>query len=174
MTGSLLVSLFAIMNQTTPYWAIALIMLPVGISQGLTMQTQIIIVQTAVPESEIGPATTTSSFIRQMGGVIGVAIFGVILTNTLSAGLKDVLGPIAYQYQLSAETLEAAVGYVTSGNAAAAMQLPGMTQEALQAIGAGYIEAFVRSFKWLFISLIRGFSILATGKGLGEFASLGT
>jgi EmrB/QacA subfamily drug resistance transporter len=43
-------------------------------------------VQNAVQPHEIGVATSTSQFFRQIGQTIGVAVFGALLTNNLSAG----------------------------------------------------------------------------------------
>jgi hypothetical protein len=42
-------------------------------------------VQNAVSPREIGVATSTTQFFRQIGSTIGVAVFGTLLTNNLSA-----------------------------------------------------------------------------------------
>jgi len=55
----------------------------IGMGTGLSMQTLIVIVQNAVDRVDMATATSAQSFLRSMGGVLGVTIFGAIINNIL-------------------------------------------------------------------------------------------
>jgi len=58
-------------------------MLFLGLGLGQCMQPLTIIVQNAVPPREIGVATSSATFFRQLGGTLGVAVFLSLLFSTL-------------------------------------------------------------------------------------------
>jgi predicted MFS family arabinose efflux permease len=55
----------------------------VGAGLGLTMLTLLIAVQQAVPRRQLGVATSVNQLARSLGGAIGVAVMGVLLTAGL-------------------------------------------------------------------------------------------
>ena len=65
----------------------ALYMLVLGLGLGAVMQVLVLIVQNAVPYSELGVATSGATFFRSIGGSFGVAIFGAIFSNVLVGNL---------------------------------------------------------------------------------------
>jgi EmrB/QacA subfamily drug resistance transporter len=58
----------------TALWKVMLLMFVTGHGLGCTMQPLVLTVQSAVPPSAIGVATAGSTFFRQIGGTIGVAV----------------------------------------------------------------------------------------------------
>ena len=64
-------------------WRLALIGLGLGPAQGMFT----LAVQSAVAPRDIGIATASTQFFRQIGSTIGVALFGAVLTNALAAEL---------------------------------------------------------------------------------------
>ena len=58
-----------------------------GIGMGLTMVPMLIAVQSAVPRSELGAATSMIQFFRTIGGAIGLALMGTVMAWRLGAGL---------------------------------------------------------------------------------------
>ena len=56
------------------------------------MQVLVLIVQNAVPYSELGVATSGATFFRSIGGSFGTAIFGAIFANVLVGNLVRHLG----------------------------------------------------------------------------------
>ncbi|WP_084718975.1 MDR family MFS transporter [Streptacidiphilus carbonis] len=58
-------------------------MLLFGIGLGLTMQTLTLSVQNAVPAKDMGVATASSTFFRQLGATAGTAIFLSVLFSTV-------------------------------------------------------------------------------------------
>ena len=65
----------------------ALYMVVLGMGIGGVMQVLVIIVQNAVPHSELGVATSGATFFRSIGGSFGTAIFGAIFSNVLVGNL---------------------------------------------------------------------------------------
>jgi EmrB/QacA subfamily drug resistance transporter len=59
----------------------------VGLGLGMTMQVLVLAVQNAVDPSVMGVATSGSTLFRQIGGSIGVALFGTIFANRLHVEL---------------------------------------------------------------------------------------
>lgn len=58
-----------------------------GLGLGNTMQPLTVIVQNAVPAREIGVATSSATFFRQIGGTLGVAVFLSLLFNSLGTNI---------------------------------------------------------------------------------------
>ncbi|HEY2194836.1 MAG TPA: MFS transporter [Actinomycetospora sp.] len=72
-----------LLHADTPYWEIALLMVVFGLGLGNCMQTLVLAVQNAVPASDMGVATASATFFRQMGGTVGVSVFLSILFSTV-------------------------------------------------------------------------------------------
>ncbi len=56
---------------------------------GLIMQVIVLVVQNSVPADQIGTATSTNNYFREVGASLGVAVFGAIFTNRLAESLTD-------------------------------------------------------------------------------------
>jgi len=62
-------------------------LLLMGIGMGLSVPALLIAVQTSVPRSLLGTATSTVQFSRSIGGALGVGVMGVVLGTRLGAAL---------------------------------------------------------------------------------------
>ncbi|MFD2077476.1 drug resistance transporter, EmrB/QacA subfamily [Actinopolymorpha cephalotaxi] len=67
----------------TPLWQTDIYMAVVGLGLGLCMQTLTLAIQNAVPPRDMGVATSSSIFFRQMGGTLGTAVFLSLLFSTV-------------------------------------------------------------------------------------------
>ncbi|WP_443033938.1 MDR family MFS transporter [Streptomyces sp. CA2R106] len=67
-------------------------MLLMGAGLGLTMQTLVLSVQNAVPPQDMGTATASATFFRQLGGTAGTAIFLSVLFSTVGGKITTALG----------------------------------------------------------------------------------
>ncbi len=79
--------LLSLMGPGTPTLLGVLYMLVLGMGIGGVMQVLVIIVQNAVPQHELGVATSGATFFRSIGGSFGTAIFGAIFSNVLGGNL---------------------------------------------------------------------------------------
>jgi hypothetical protein len=88
-------------------------MLVLGIGLGFNMQSMVLAAQNAVSPQEMGVATSSVTFFRQMGGTLGAAVFLSVLFSTVSANISaatdQVAGSTAYQQALSANPDDAAL-----------------------------------------------------------------
>lgn len=83
--------LMSTIHVDTPYWRIAVYLLLLGVGIGNVMQVLIIAVQNAVHPKEVGVATSGATFFRSIGGTIGTALFGAVMTSQLSSKLASTL-----------------------------------------------------------------------------------
>jgi EmrB/QacA subfamily drug resistance transporter len=71
-------------------------MLVLGLGLGLVIQVLVLAAQNAVDYKYLGVASSGSTLFRQIGGSIGVAIFGAIFANQLTSNLAGKLPPGAH------------------------------------------------------------------------------
>jgi EmrB/QacA subfamily drug resistance transporter len=86
VTGMLL--LYTI-GAHTPLWQTDLYMVVFGAGLGLNMQAIILAMQNAVPVSDMGVATSSVTFFRQMGGALGTAVFLSILFSAAPSKIAE-------------------------------------------------------------------------------------
>jgi EmrB/QacA subfamily drug resistance transporter len=60
-----------------------------GLGLGFNMQTLVLAIQNAVPPQDMGVATSSATFFRQMGGTLGTAVFLSVLFNGLPGKIAD-------------------------------------------------------------------------------------
>jgi len=85
-TGLMALSYIYLSTLTASWaiWQITIGMIAMGLGLGQMMQTLTIASQNAVEARDIGVATSSATFFRQMGGTLGVAVFLSILFNNLA------------------------------------------------------------------------------------------
>jgi MFS family permease len=83
--------LFHFVGATTPLWHVMVVMVVFGLGLGGNMQPIILAVQNAVAPREIGVATSSVTFSRQMGGTLGAAIFLSVLFSVVTGYITDAL-----------------------------------------------------------------------------------
>ena len=77
-------ALLATLSADTPRWRVSAFMLVCGLGMGFVMQVVIIAIQNAVPIADLGAATGTANFFREIGGSIGIAALGTVFTTNLT------------------------------------------------------------------------------------------
>ncbi len=85
-SGFLLISTF---QRETPTFWLYIYLVMIGSGLGLTMLTLLIAVQQAVDRTQLGVATSLNQFTRAIGGAIGVALMGAVLTAGLATQLRN-------------------------------------------------------------------------------------
>ena len=128
-------------SVSMPIWQTALYMLVLGFGLGMTMQVLVLAAQNAVPYEQLGVATSGSTLFRQVGGSIGVSVFGAIFANQLASNLADALPP--------GTQLPDAVS-------------PGIIAQLPAAVHALYLDAFVTALGPVF-SVAAAVSLLGFG-----------
>ncbi len=89
-TGILVVAfaLLLTIKVQTGFFQLDVYFFLIGFGLGLCMQTLLIAVQNSVPARDIGVATSSATFFRQLGGTLGVGIFLSLLFNTLPGNIS--------------------------------------------------------------------------------------
>jgi EmrB/QacA subfamily drug resistance transporter len=72
------------LNPSTSTLRFSLYLVVLGAGMGLVMQVLMLAVQNAVEYRDLGVATSSATFLRSMGGVFGLAIFGAIFASRLA------------------------------------------------------------------------------------------
>lgn len=84
--------LLSTLSMNSPYWQVAIYAYLFGTGLGLAMMTIVTPIQNAVEMKDMGVATSATTFGRSLGGAIGAALFGAILTSRLATYLAERLG----------------------------------------------------------------------------------
>ncbi|MGY1617173.1 MDR family MFS transporter [Geodermatophilus sp. SYSU D00691] len=84
-----LVGLSLVVEADASVWTLVPFMLLLGLGLGFNMQPVILAVQNAVSPREIGVATSSVTFFRQMGGTIGTAAFLSIMFSRLGTEIPE-------------------------------------------------------------------------------------
>lgn len=92
--GLLLVGIYLLSQMTpeTTLLQVSLYMVIAGIGIGPSMPLYTLAIQNAVDPRQLGQATSASQFFRQIGGAIGTAVLGTVLTLTLTSAFATNLG----------------------------------------------------------------------------------
>ena len=113
-------------------------MVVLGLGIGMVMQVLVLAVQNDVDHADLGVATSAASFFRSLGGSVGAAAFGAILSSRLGVWLPRLVPP------------ELAAGFdpaTIQGSPAAIAKLPGPVRDAVA-------EAFARSIGTVFLTAV--------------------
>jgi MFS family permease len=96
-SGLLIVALFGFhyVGADTPLWQTMILMLLFGLGLGGNMQPLTLAVQNAVSPRDIGVATSSATFTRQIGGTLGTAVFLSILFTAVPNRIQTAFARIA-------------------------------------------------------------------------------
>ena len=89
--------LLGTIDETTSLLVVGGFMAVLGIGLGATMQNLVLAVQNNVPLSELGAASSVVAFFRSLGGSIGVAVLGALLSSRVADKATTGLAAIGVQ-----------------------------------------------------------------------------
>jgi EmrB/QacA subfamily drug resistance transporter len=149
--------LLSTIGVDTAYWKLAIYCFLFGAGLGFSMQTIVLAVQNSVEFRDMGTATSSVAFFRQMGGAVGAAVFGAVLASRLA-------------HHLPAEV--SGGGKVDVNNIKA---IQGLAEPAkgivLQAFSKSLGEVFLVGVPFIIVALVVSFFLkeipLRTGPGKG-------
>ncbi|SFC38402.1 drug resistance transporter, EmrB/QacA subfamily [Nocardioides terrae] len=104
-SGLMALGMFALttISADTHLWVVGIMMACVGYGVGNCMQPLMLTMQSSVPPSAIGMATSSATFFRQIGGTIGVAIFLSLLFGGVGANIQQAFADAKPQIQRLAD-----------------------------------------------------------------------
>ena len=124
----------------TPVWVICAMLLVFGAGLGFIMQVVVLVVQNSVPVDQIGTATSTNNYFREVGAALGVAVFGAMFTSRLSENLHGVF-------------TQAGFDAAAAGEATATLQ-PSVMDQLPEPVREGIVTAYADSLAPVFWYLI--------------------
>ncbi|MFE6169231.1 MDR family MFS transporter [Viridibacillus arvi] len=86
------IMLLYFMTPETPIYVLIAYLLILGFGLGLAMPVFTITVQNAVAPQQIGVATATSQLFRNLGGTIGIAVMGSIMSTSITNKMTKLSG----------------------------------------------------------------------------------
>jgi EmrB/QacA subfamily drug resistance transporter len=153
-----LVSLSQIVGADTSVWTLVPFMLLLGLGLGFNFQPVILAVQNAVSPREIGVATSSVTFFRQMGGTLGTAVFLSVLFTRLPGDIGGaVQDAAAADPAIAPQLQQAGAGGTDLSNTSFIQQLPA---EIARPFKTGFADSLDAVFLIAAIVVALGFFVL--------------
>jgi EmrB/QacA subfamily drug resistance transporter len=150
--------LLSTLTLDTPLWVLMSYLFVVGAGIGLSMQILVLVVQNSFPDSQVGTATASNNFFREIGASLGGAVVGALFTARLTELLADRMPA-------------GAAGDTNSFTPATINELPDQVRDVI--IGA-YNDALTPVFAMLIPMLIAGLVLVVFLKEVPLRAALDT
>ncbi|MCC3282307.1 MDR family MFS transporter [Arthrobacter caoxuetaonis] len=128
------------LTAETPVWVICSQLFVFGAGLGLIMQVVVLVVQNSVPVDQIGTATSSNNYFREVGASLGVAIFGAMFTTRLSENLMGVFAGAGFDA-------------AAAGEATATLQ-PSAMEALPEPVRDGIVNAYAESLAPVFWYLV--------------------
>jgi len=129
------------LTGSTSLWTIGLMFFALGAGLGLIMQNVVLAAQNAVPAGQIGTATSTNNYFREVGATLGIALFGTLFTTRLAEDLGAAL---------TAHGEQAVAAGITSADSVT----PAAVEAAGQPLQAAIVDAYATSLAPVFWYLV--------------------
>lgn len=124
-------------TPTTPFWAVALILVLFAAGSGLILTPSTALAVISVPREAIGTASGSVNMFRQIGGALGASLLGTLLTTGYLASLPGALVARGVPGSGAARLTEAAAEGGSLSDVPAALQ-----RAFVGAFGESFTDAF--------------------------------
>ncbi|WP_443071126.1 MDR family MFS transporter [Streptomyces sp. NBC_01476] len=121
-----------------------------GVGLGFTMQTLTLSVQNAVPPQDMGTATASATFFRQLGGTAGTAVFLSVLFSTVTGKISSAFDAARGKPDFQA-ALHAHPNAITPDSAKAVLSDSSFIKKLDPALAAPFKQGFADSMHLVFI-----------------------
>ncbi|MEU0055402.1 MFS transporter [Streptomyces sp. NPDC006334] len=102
---------FATLDEDTPIWILEVVFFFMGAGMAHIMTPTSVVIMQALPREKAGSASALSNTFRQVGGALGIAVLGSVLSTTYRTGIEDRLGALpAGLRETAGESIEATLG----------------------------------------------------------------
>ncbi|KGJ72523.1 MFS transporter [Cryobacterium roopkundense] len=127
--------LLSTMTPTLAIWVLCSYLAIMGIGLGLSMQILILIVQNSFPNSEVGTATASNNYFRQIGASLGAAVVGSLFAARLT--------------ELLTERMPAGASGAGAANSFTPAMVRDLPEAARQVVISGYNDALTPVFLYM-------------------------
>ncbi|SDK03609.1 MFS transporter [Streptomyces indicus] len=106
---------FATLDADTPIWLLEVVFFLMGTGMAHIMTPVSVVIMQALPREKAGSASALSNTFRQVGGALGIAILGSVLSAAYRSGIEgDLAGLPAGARHAAGESIEATLGVARS------------------------------------------------------------
>ncbi|MGI5407850.1 MFS transporter [Streptomyces chartreusis] len=108
---ALTLAAFATFEADTPIWLLEVVFFFMGAAMAHIMTPVSVVIMQALPREKAGSASALSNTFRQVGGALGIAVLGSVLSTAYRNGIEDRLGTLPAGVRHTAgESIEATLG----------------------------------------------------------------
>jgi len=154
-TGMLLIAVtfagFLLLGRTTGIWVLEVLAFIQGAGMALVMPPATVTIMSSLPREKAGSGSAVSNTFRQVGGSLGIAILGALLSTVYRDGIQDKLSGLPAPLRTAAgQSIEGTLGVVQQVGARASglvgpakdafvhsMHVTALTSGAVALVGAG-------------------------------------
>jgi hypothetical protein len=120
-------------------------MIVFGIGLGMALQVYTLVVQNAAQRRDLGVATASTQFFRNVGSTVGTAVFGTIMSSGLALNIAKHLSPeVRQQMQQTGQE-------VNAGSVLDPAALKGLPPEVALGVHHGLADSLHSVFAWGFV-----------------------
>jgi DHA2 family integral membrane protein (MFS transporter) len=102
---------FATLEADTPIWILEVIFFLMGTGMAHIMTPVSVVIMQTLPREKAGSASALSNTFRQVGGALGIAVLGSVLSTAYRGGIEDKLGALPAGLRHTAgESIESTLG----------------------------------------------------------------
>ncbi|MEU6661382.1 MFS transporter [Streptomyces sp. NPDC046821] len=102
---------FNLLDANTPIWLLEVIFFLMGTGMAHVMTPTSVVIMQALPREKAGSASALSNTFRQVGGALGIAVLGSVLSTAYRSQIQDKLGLLPPGLRHTAgESIEATLG----------------------------------------------------------------
>ncbi|MFJ8181093.1 MFS transporter [Streptomyces sp. NPDC094469] len=143
---------FLLLGQNTPIWILEVLFFLMGTGMAHVMPPTTVMIMSSLPREKAGSGSAVNNTFRQVGGAMGVAVLGSLLSTTYRNGINSHLGTLpASDRHAAGESVQATLAIAEKlGPAGKALVQPAhdafihaMHITALGAAGVALLGAFV-------------------------------
>ncbi|MEU9191020.1 MFS transporter [Streptomyces sp. NPDC048484] len=109
LTIAAMLAAFTVLDADTPIWILEVIFFLMGAGMAHIMTPASVVIMQALPREKAGSASALSNTFRQVGGALGIAVLGSVLSAAYRSGIEDKLPPAARHE--AGESIEATLGF---------------------------------------------------------------
>jgi DHA2 family integral membrane protein (MFS transporter) len=109
LTIAAMLAAFATLEADTPIWILEVVFFLMGAGMAHIMTPTSVVIMQALPREKAGSASALSNTFRQVGGALGIAVLGSVLSAAYRSGIEDEL-PAAARHT-AGESIEATLGF---------------------------------------------------------------
>jgi EmrB/QacA subfamily drug resistance transporter len=102
---------FLMLGRSTPIWVLEVLFFVMGTAMAHVMPPATVMIMSSLPREKAGSGSAVNNTFRQVGGALGVAVLGSVMSTVYRSGINGHLGSVpAADRHSAAESIEATLG----------------------------------------------------------------